>query len=62
VGLAPIDARWSISGAKMPNDNSRPEERGILTAIVADTGSGWKILALRENASASDISPMSQAR
>lgn len=57
-GLAIIDAQWRISGAKMPDGTPRPDEKGILACVVGEASAGWRILALRENASATDISPL----
>ena len=57
-----IDARWRIQGAKMPDGAPRPDEQGILMALLANTGNGWQILALRENASATDVTPLATDR
>jgi uncharacterized protein (TIGR02246 family) len=56
--LALIDATWRITGAKMPDGKPRPDEQGILVGLMAKTRHGWQILALRENASATEIVPL----
>lgn len=61
--IAIIDARWRILGAHMPDGSPRADEKGILAAIIGRAGDGgWQILALRENASAADITALSPAR
>jgi len=54
-GLALIDGRWRIGGHKNQDGSLRPDERGILAAVISRTPAGWRILALRENASATEI-------
>jgi uncharacterized protein (TIGR02246 family) len=54
-GLALIDGRWRIGGHKNQDGSLRPDERGILVAVISRTPAGWRILALRENASATEI-------
>ena len=57
-----IDARWRIAGAKMPDGAPRADEQGILVALVGRTANGWQILALRENASATEITALAASR
>lgn len=57
-----IDARWRITNAKMPDGSPRADEQGILVGLIEKTENGWRILAMRENASATDIVPLAQAR
>lgn len=56
--LVLIDGTWRIDGAKMADGSPRPSERGVLSAVVRQTPSGWKIVALRESASAAEITPL----
>lgn len=56
--LAIIDARWRIVNARMPDGTPRPDEKGILASVIAKTSAGWRIVALRENASATEIAPL----
>jgi uncharacterized protein (TIGR02246 family) len=56
--LALVDATWRITGAKMPDGKPRPDEQGILVGLMARTRHGWQIVALRENASATEIVPL----
>jgi len=60
--LAIIDGQWRISGAKKPDGSPRAVERGILTGVIERTAHGWRILALRETASATKIIPLASAR
>jgi ketosteroid isomerase-like protein len=60
--LALIDGQWRISGAKNPDGSPRAVEQGILTAVIKRTAQGWRILAWRENASATKITPFASAR
>lgn len=60
--LAIIDGQWRISGAKNPDGSPRAVEQGILTGIIERTAHGWRILALRESASATKIVPLASAR
>ena len=57
-GMAVIDGRWRITGAKNQDGSPRPDEKGILVAVIGRTGSEWRILALRENTSATDVAPL----
>jgi uncharacterized protein (TIGR02246 family) len=52
-----VDTRFSISNAKNPDGSPRSTEMGIMAAIVRRTETGWQILALRENAGASNFTP-----
>jgi uncharacterized protein (TIGR02246 family) len=56
--LAIIDARWQITGGRNPEGTPRAEERGILAAVIGKSANGWQILALRENASATEFKPI----
>jgi uncharacterized protein (TIGR02246 family) len=60
--LVLVDASWRITGAKMPDGKPRSDEQGILMGLLGKTRHGWQILALRENASATKIVPLSEAR
>jgi uncharacterized protein (TIGR02246 family) len=50
-----VDARFSIRNAKNQDGSPRGTEVGIMAAVVRRTETGWQILALRENAGASDF-------
>lgn len=61
--VALIDARWTIGAATKGDGTARPEEKGILVGVLGkSTGGAWQILALRENASATDIKPIDTPR
>lgn len=60
--LAVIDGRWRISGAKNQDGTARTDEKGILVAVIGKRGDDWQILALRENTSATDITPLAVTR
>jgi uncharacterized protein (TIGR02246 family) len=53
-----IDAHFTISGAHHEDGSARPEEKGIMVAVLRRGTSGWQIAALRENESASQITPL----
>ena len=57
-GVAVIDGRWRITGAKNEDGSPRADEKGILVAVIGRRGDDWQILALRENTSASDVTPL----
>lgn len=57
-GLAVIDGRWRIIGARNEDGSPRADEKGILVAVVGKRGPEWQILALRENTSATDVTPL----
>jgi hypothetical protein len=59
---AVIDGRWRITGAKNQDGSPRADEKGILVAVIARRGTEWQILALRENTSATDVTPLAAAR
>lgn len=56
-----IDARFTITGARNQDGSPRDGEKGIIAAVVGRTASGWKILALRENEGAADLTPFPPA-
>lgn len=56
-GVAAIDGEWTISGARKPTGQSIPDESGIANAIVVKTPRGWKVSLLREQSSATKITP-----
>jgi uncharacterized protein (TIGR02246 family) len=60
--MAVIDGRWRISGAKNQDGSPRADEKGILVAVIAKRGMEWQILALRENTSATDVTPLATGR
>ncbi len=55
-----VDGRWRITGAKNEDGTPRPDEKGILAAVLQKGDAGWQILALRENTSATDIVPLAK--
>jgi uncharacterized protein (TIGR02246 family) len=57
-GVAVIDGRWRITGAKNQDGSARADEKGILVAVIGERGGKWQILALRENTSATDVTPL----
>jgi uncharacterized protein (TIGR02246 family) len=57
-GMAVIDGRWQITGAKNEDGTPRADEKGILVAIIGKRGGDWAIVALRENTSATDVTPL----
>ena len=61
-GLMLVDARWSIAGAHNPDGSARPAENGILAAVLSHAEAGWRIVALRENAGAKDLTKFPPAR
>jgi uncharacterized protein (TIGR02246 family) len=61
-GVAMIDGRWRITGAKNEDGSPRADEKGTLVAVIAKRGADWQILALRENTSATDVVPLATAR
>jgi uncharacterized protein (TIGR02246 family) len=56
-GVVVIDGEWRITGARLPTGAPRPEERGIAIAVLVQKPAGWRIAALREQASAEKIFP-----
>jgi uncharacterized protein (TIGR02246 family) len=56
-----IDARWSIEGAHKPDGSTRDPERGILVGLAGRKDGVWRILAMRESASAAALIPLSTA-
>jgi uncharacterized protein (TIGR02246 family) len=56
-GVVVIDGEWRIAGAHFPDGRPRPEEGGLATAVVVRTPAGWRIAALREQSSATKITP-----
>jgi uncharacterized protein (TIGR02246 family) len=56
-----VDGRWRITGAKNQDGSPRADEKGILVAIIGKRGTEWQILALRENTSATDVTPLTEA-
>jgi uncharacterized protein (TIGR02246 family) len=47
-GVMVVDGDWSIRGAHAPDGGARPDEQGAATAILVQTGEGWRVAALRE--------------
>jgi uncharacterized protein (TIGR02246 family) len=60
--MALIDGRWRITGAKNQDGSPRADEKGILVAVIGRRGAEWQILALRENTSATDVTPLAAGR
>jgi uncharacterized protein (TIGR02246 family) len=60
-GLVLVDARWSIDGAHKPDGSPRAKEQGILVSLVGLQDGIWRVLAMRESASATALSPLSAA-
>lgn len=56
--LALLDLTWSITGAHDGAGAARPPDRGIATAVAVKTASGWRLVALREQAGAEAITQM----
>lgn len=56
-GVAAIDGEWTITGARKPAGEAIPNESGIANAIVVKTPQGWKVSLLREQSSATKITP-----
>lgn len=53
--LGIVDATWFITGARTPAGGPQPAERGVLTAILRHDGDAWRIVALREQTSATTL-------
>lgn len=56
-GVVVIDGEWTIKGAHKPTGEAIPLEAGIATAVVVKTPAGWRASALREQESATKITP-----
>lgn len=54
-GLVFVDAQWRIASAHKPDGSLRPDETGILAAVIRRGSGGWQILRLRENEGAADL-------
>jgi uncharacterized protein (TIGR02246 family) len=53
--VALMDGTWSISGAHDDQQKPRPAERGVFTAVVVKEHGQWRINALREQTSATEL-------
>lgn len=53
--LAIIDGVWEIRNAHAATGKPRPPERGLAVAVLRRHSNTWKIVALREQASATDL-------
>ena len=53
--LAIVDGVWTIAGAHDRTGKHRSPERGLAVALLRNHPTGWKIVALREQASATDL-------
>ncbi len=60
--LALVDGTWSITGAHRADGSARPPEHGTLTAVLGLGPDGWRVLALRESASAGEIVDLTDRR
>lgn len=53
--VALIDGTWSITGAHDEQQKTRPAERGVFTAVIVQQHGEWRINALREQTSATEL-------
>jgi uncharacterized protein (TIGR02246 family) len=56
-GVQMIDARFSIAGAYDKDGAPRAADKGLMVAVIRKDGADWRIVALRENRGATDITP-----
>ncbi|MDQ2859202.1 MAG: SgcJ/EcaC family oxidoreductase [Pseudomonadota bacterium] len=56
-GVVVIDGEWFIVGARDPGGKPIADEHGIATAVLVRQRAGWRVAVLREQSSASRISP-----
>lgn len=56
--FAIVDGVWEITNAHDPNGRVRVPERGLAVALLRKHGAGWQIVALREQASATELREM----
>lgn len=50
-----VDGVWTIANAHDPSGARRAPERGLAVVVLGKTPDGWKIIALREQDSATDL-------
>jgi len=60
--VAVLDGTWSIVGAHDSQGNQQQPERGVYVAVMTRTPAGWRILALREQTSATELENSSSSK
>ena len=59
--VAIVDGEWSIEGAHTANGGLRSPEHGIFCAVLVHQNNSWRIAALREQTSATQVAPLPAA-